>query len=432
MPPADDSVLDIELRNLEGGYQPLAEWRGRRLLLVFVQPLCRYSRTILPALASMPADPLAGHPTVIVIGSDDLAQNRRLATMYGIRCPFLIQDNIEVAELLGVEGTPAGCFVTAEGEPITPATRGAAEILGLLGVTPAATTSHWWWGQRATRYADASYRLWRLLKARESAIRRADGRPSRSPGERAGVPTTAFPLVSAVMATRDRPRFARIALECYRRQTYRERELLVIDDGSEYPIDRQAVADAGGRLIRVPEGTPPGAKINLGASEARGSLCQIWDDDDWYAPGFVDEMVSMVLGHIRARGEPVLAYLTNRFWLDLSRWELYDSAGGQLGATLIFRREDWEKHPFREIRLAYDTWFLVDQIAAGVHALALDRPELYIYVRHTGLPGERSHTWRRTMGRDVDDDLRSTAPARAEPAAMLPDWALRAYRDLWR
>jgi hypothetical protein len=380
----------------------------------------------------MPADPPAGYPTVILIGSDDLAQNRRLTAMYGIQCPFFIQDNTELAERLGVEGTPACCIVTPEGEPITPATWGAAEILGLLGVAPAATTSRLWWGQRATRYADASYRLWRLLKARESATRRADSRPSRAPGKRAEVPSTDFPPVTAVMATRDRPRFVRIALECFRRQTYRERELLVVDDGSEYPVDRQAVADAGGRLIRVPEGTPPGTKINLGAAEARGSLCQIWDDDDWYAPWFVDEMVSVVLGHIGTTSEPVLAYLTNRFWFDLSRWELYDSAGGHLGATLMFRREDWEKHPFRELRTVYDTWFLVDQIAAGVRALALDRPELYIYVRHTELRGERTHTWRRTQGRDVDEDLRSTAPARAEPATMLPEWALRAYRDLWR
>jgi hypothetical protein len=425
-------LLDAELRDLNGGYQALSSWGGTRVLLVFVQPGCRYSRALLQMLDSTATNPSPGRPTIILIGFGDLQPNRILAERYRIACPFLIQDNTELAGLLGVVGTPAGCLVAEDGKPAARPTYGAARILGHIGLKPAGSGVRAGWEFRATRYADAGHRLWRLLQTRESSPPPLSGRRSFGPREPYGARASERPLVTAVMATRDRPRFVRTALECYRLQTYDQRELLVIDDGTDFPVDQEAVESAGGRLIRVAEGTPPGAKLNLGITEGRGSLCQIWDDDDWYAPAFIDEMASAALEHIRITGEPALAYLTRHYWFDLAGWRIFDwQGGGQMGGTLMFRREDWEKHRFRETRLGYDTWFLVDQIASGVSPLALDRPQLYLYVRHAGLSGERTNTWRRAGRRDVDEDLRATAPTWIEPDAVLPEWAMGRYRDLW-
>ena len=59
------------------------------------------------------------------------------------------------------------------------------------------------------------------------------------------------PFVSVIMLTRDRPQFLSLALTCYARQTYAQRELIVVDDGGVHPADADAVAAAGGRLLRV-------------------------------------------------------------------------------------------------------------------------------------------------------------------------------------
>src|SRR5882724_5904430 len=107
--------------------------------------------------------------------------------------------------------------------------------------------------------------------------------------------TDGQPLVTVILTTRDRPRFLSIALTCYQQQTYPNHELIVVDDGEKFPVDEAAVTAVDGRLIRVPAGTTLGAKLNLGAAEARGSLCQNFDDDDWYAPRFLARMVSAVL-----------------------------------------------------------------------------------------------------------------------------------------
>src|SRR5690242_2387584 len=102
------------------------------------------------------------------------------------------------------------------------------------------------------------------------------------------------PLVSVILTTRDRPRLFSLALAYYRYQSYANRELIVVDDGEQYPADAAAVADAGGRLIRVTPGTKLGAKLNHGVEQARGDWCQKMDDDDWYAPGFLEAMVAGV------------------------------------------------------------------------------------------------------------------------------------------
>ena len=80
-----------------------------------------------------------------------------------------------------------------------------------------------------------------------------------------------------VLTTRDRPGFLQVALACYQHQTYPLRELIVIDDGDQFPADESSVEAVGGRLIRVPPGTPLGTKLNLGLGEARGWLCQKMD-----------------------------------------------------------------------------------------------------------------------------------------------------------
>ena len=96
-----------------------------------------------------------------------------------------------------------------------------------------------------------------------------------------------LPLVSVVLPTRDRPRLLSIALACYARQTYQNRELIVVDDGDSAPVDAAAVEAVGGRVLRVPPGLALGSKLNVGIEQARGAFIQKMDDDDFYAPTFI-------------------------------------------------------------------------------------------------------------------------------------------------
>jgi glycosyltransferase involved in cell wall biosynthesis len=240
------------------------------------------------------------------------------------------------------------------------------------------------------------------------------------------------PLVSTILTTRDRPRFVSIALRCYGHQDYAERELIVVDDGEHYPVDENAVAAAGGRLVRLPSGTTLGAKLNAGVQRANGLWCQKMDDDDWYAPTFLSTMVSAVEGGRENVCRPSLAMLAPFLFFEVARWEIRRSGERAApGATLIFAREDWEEKPFRGVRRDEDVWFVRDQVRLGRQVIPVKALESFLAVRHTGSLQDRGHTWTHEGNRGaLEEAVRERPLHERKPEDLLPDWALAVYRPL--
>src|SRR5436305_14436285 len=120
------------------------------------------------------------------------------------------------------------------------------------------------------------------------------------------------------MLTRNRPDFLPQALRCFRRQTYPNLELILVDDSDER-MERLCARTPGCRYIRLDEFTPSGVKLNLGIEAARGKIIQIMDDDDFYRADFVASQVSHLPKSRNAlvtrccflvllRGDPVLRH----------------------------------------------------------------------------------------------------------------------------
>jgi glycosyltransferase involved in cell wall biosynthesis len=240
------------------------------------------------------------------------------------------------------------------------------------------------------------------------------------------------PLVSVIIATRDRPRLLAIALGCYQRQTYPNRELIVVDDGTDAPADRAAIEALGGQLIRVEAGTPLGTKLNHGARAATGPFCQKMDDDDWYAPTFVETMVKSVHESWAIVRRPTLAVLMGFLFFDVARWEVRRSTPENApGATLFFEREVWEEHPFRGVPRDEDVWFYMDQIRHGGVCVTVDAPETFLAVRHSGSQRDRGHTWTRQLdGKRLETYMLDLPLHEGGPEALLHEWAIGAYRTL--
>ncbi len=244
---------------------------------------------------------------------------------------------------------------------------------------------------------------------------------------------TGKPLVSVILTTRDRPRLLRIALACYRHQTYEPRELIVVDDGELHPADEDEIRAAGGMLIRLNTVTPLGAKLNVGAGAGRGRLCAKMDDDDWYGPAYLATMVDAILRRSSTVCRPLIAFVSQFLFFDIASWTVRDTTSGSVpGATLVFAREDWEERPFRHIAHHEDMWFLRDQLASGVSILPVTTPDLFMAVRHRAGVGERGHTWtQQWQGQDIDSYVLGHDSYRS-PEELLPDWAITAYRGLQR
>ena len=202
------------------------------------------------------------------------------------------------------------------------------------------------------------------------------------------------PTISVILATRDRPRFLPLALACYQHQTWPadDRELLVVDDGEQYPVAEADVIAAGGRLLRVPPGTPLGSKLNAGIEAARGRFIQKMDDDDWYAPTFLTEMHATLLATWQDSCRPTLVFLSPFLFFDLSAWEIRRSVPNHLpGATLHFARSLWEEQPFRPLFGDEDTWFLLDHQRLGATKLTCAARHLPRRAAHGHLGGACTH-----------------------------------------
>ncbi|PBB78357.1 hypothetical protein CK218_25140 [Mesorhizobium sp. WSM3879] len=107
----------------------------------------------------------------------------------------------------------------------------------------------------------------------------------------------AAPLVSVVMAHRNRPLYLKQAIEAVEAQTYGNLELVLVDDGSDLEEARQLLdtlepgfRKRGWRILRRPH-KHLGAARNAGVRAARGELILFVDDDNALFPEAVELFV---------------------------------------------------------------------------------------------------------------------------------------------
>jgi len=106
----------------------------------------------------------------------------------------------------------------------------------------------------------------------------------------AAITAHATPFFSVIMPTRNRPELLKQALDSVLSQSFRDFEVIVINDGSgeEYLPAYRALEEASDTRVswlhqpRRPNGHGPSYSINSGAQAARGQyLCILDDDDSW-------------------------------------------------------------------------------------------------------------------------------------------------------
>jgi len=195
------------------------------------------------------------------------------------------------------------------------------------------------------------------------------------------------PLVSCILATRNRRRFLGQAIRYFLHQRYEHKELILIDDSSE-PIDDLVPAHEQIRHLRLPEYTNVGAKLNLGIQHARGAIIQKLDDDDYYHPDFLPTTVQL----LQSRGSASAVVGSDCFLVLIAATGAlkFSGHGWCAGGTLCFFKQLWEQRPFRDLPRAIDWWFLKDN---APERIKLQNPELYILVRHAD-----GHLWN-TLGK---------------------------------
>jgi peroxiredoxin len=122
---------DFELPDLKGVRRKLSEFRQQNVLLVFFNPQCGFCTKMAADLAALPAEAGDQRPVPVVVTTGDAHQNRKLVERYGIRCPVLLQEQMEVAAKYRAQGTPMGYRIDGVGRIASELAVGAEQLLRL-------------------------------------------------------------------------------------------------------------------------------------------------------------------------------------------------------------------------------------------------------------------------------------------------------------
>ena len=188
-----------------------------------------------------------------------------------------------------------------------------------------------------------------------------------------------MPLASVIVPTFQRPEFLQAALRSVLRQTVKDFEMLVIDDGSAMDLAPvvNALDDTRIRYLRHESNRGEAAARNTGIRSARGDYLAFLDDDDEWLPdklrlqlelfGRCPDTVGCVTGGftaVRARDGHVLRHEIPTRRGDLSRELLLKNIVGP-PSTVMIRRDCLDRVGLFDEGIAfgvdYDLWIRLAQ-----------------------------------------------------------------------
>jgi O-antigen biosynthesis protein len=215
-------------------------------------------------------------------------------------------------------------------------------------------------------------------------------------------------LVSCIMPTFNRRAYVPQAIRYFLRQDYPNRELIVVDDGSD-PVADLIPADPRIRYVAPADHLVLGEKRNRACELAEGEIIVHWDDDDWSAPHRLSYQVAELERHgadvCGTRRELFYDAAAGRAWL----FEYPPRVRRRLaGNTLCYRKQVWGRRPFAPLAVGEDARFLHSSHARN--AIALDDHRFCVGIVHAANTSPKITTaagWRPYPAGDVRRLLRA-------------------------
>ena len=159
------------------------------------------------------------------------------------------------------------------------------------------------------------------------------------------------PLVSVIVLSYNRPQFLRESLEYIYKQSYRNFEVLLMDNGSSCPEQiRDAVAAfPGAKLYMAKTNVGYTGGMNAGVAFAKGKYVYLTEDDMFSEPDCIERLVryaesdpsaAIVSGSIYSREDEQLICCGGQVSLTpIFSWVLYNQTTGELPCRRAVLRE---------------------------------------------------------------------------------------------
>lgn len=181
------------------------------------------------------------------------------------------------------------------------------------------------------------------------------------------------------MASRGGAYPARFAIDCYKRQSYLDRELIVVsaDPDAEVAALIAELGDPSIRWLAAPAAASVGQLRNAAIAVASGDLISVWDDDDLSHP----MRLQWQREALEAQAADACMLTRVLLWWP-SRRRLAVGVPRAWENTLLAKRAALPA--YSDVRRRSDTLLVQAMREAARRIVLLDRPDGYVYIAHGG------------------------------------------------
>lgn len=192
-----------------------------------------------------------------------------------------------------------------------------------------------------------------------------------------------LPLVTALCVTHGRHQWLPQMMRYYLRQDYPRKELVILDDSPEpYP----GIIPDGIRYYWQDYRREIGTKRNRAVSLAQGEIIASFDDDDWFAPGYLSMMLAPL---VRGESDVSVATIQALLVFDVATWQYWRYVDDERlfnfihDGTLCFRRLWWERGCHYPDQGRGESSVLMQHMQLeGARLATIKSQENFVYVRH--------------------------------------------------
>lgn len=188
-----------------------------------------------------------------------------------------------------------------------------------------------------------------------------------------------LPLISCLCPTKSEPSIVKDAVECFKNQTYLNKELiLVTDEKNPYIEYLEGLVCENIKLVYAPHKTPIGALRNISADNACGEYVATWDDDDIHHPERLDRQYKAI---VRSDGEKDGCLLLSVLFHNMNNGDkgvMKDWYGCE--ASLLIIKTALKRYNDK-LTVGEDTPIVRPLLTQNRLAI-LNRPQLYTYRYH--------------------------------------------------
>ncbi|KPU28397.1 hypothetical protein TR13x_03165 [Caloranaerobacter sp. TR13] len=184
--------------------------------------------------------------------------------------------------------------------------------------------------------------------------------------------------------------------ENYARQTYKNKELIIILNKNDMKIEqwkKKAQMYQNVKLFKLDESISLGTCLNYAIEKAKFDYITKFDDDNYYAPRFIDDLMKVFL----TTKADIVGKLSYFVYFEGSKILAIHSPGKEnkyvnflSGSAMIIRKEVFNNIKFPDKNVGEDTEFLLNCVNSGFKLYSSDKFN-YVCIRR---PSNKDHTWK--------------------------------------